>query len=511
MRKIINVDDLPKLISDNSVIVTGGFVGIGFPEELAISIEKSYLKYRSPNNLTLIYAAGQGDGKNRGLNHFAYKGLIKKVIGGHWGLVPKIAELAINNTILAYNLPQGVISQLFREISAKRPGLITKVGLHTFVDPRYEGGKLNEITQEDIVELIYLNGEEYLFYKSFPIDIALLRGTTADIKGNISMENEALILENLAIAQAVKNSGGKVIVQIENIVEYGILKPHDVKIPGILVDYLVLSKPENHWQTFQEKYNPYYTGRYRIPLESLAFKNEIKDQKDRIIIGKKTFQKLLELKKHSILNVGIGMPEIIVQFAIEFIKEGNRFDYVFTVEPGIIGGFPVSGLSFGAAYNYECLIDQPAQFDFYDGGGLDCAFLGMAQVDQYGNVNVSKFSNKIAGAGGFINISQNAKQVVFMGTFTTGGLDIDIKEQKIKILKEGKIKKFVKHVEQITFNGTYALQKDQKVLYITERCIFQLTKEGLELIEIYPGIDLKKHILEQMEFTPIIKRNFASV
>jgi propionate CoA-transferase len=506
--ELIKAGLVPSLINDDSVVATGGFVGIGFPEELAISIEEFYLKYGKPRNLTLIYAAGQGDGKDRGLNHFAHKGLVKKVIGGHWGLVPKIALLAIENQIEAYNLPQGVISQLFREVAAKRPGLITKVGRHTFVDPGYEGGKINSKAKEDLVEFVHVQGEVYLFYKAFSLDVALLRGTYSDPKGNISLENEALLLENLAIAQATKNSGGKVFVQVEKIVDS--INPKDVKIPGILVDYVIISKPENHWQTFKEQYNPYYTGKYKIPLEYFYTDDEVKNDTIKYLIGKRGFEELLKLKKNSILNVGIGMPESIVEFAIEYKKNSLEFPYIFTVEPGIIGGFPSKGLSFGAAYNFDCLIDQPSQFDFYDGGGLDCAFLGMAQVDAQGNVNVSKFNHKIAGAGGFINISQNAKQVVFMGTLTTGGLELNWENNQINIKKEGKIKKFVKEVEQITFNGRYAIQKNQKVLYITERCIFELTNHGLKLKEIYPGVNLKD-ILDQMEFLPIIDQDFASV
>jgi propionate CoA-transferase len=487
MRKVISASDAVKLIKDNDCIALGGFVGISHPEELSIAVEKRFLKTGSPKNLTIVYAAGQGDGISKGVNHFAHIGLVKRVIGGHWGLAPKMGKLATDNAIEAYNFPQGVISHLYRDIVAKKPGTITNVGLKTFVDPRISGGKLNSKTTENLVEIININGKKWLFFKTFPINIALVRGTTADEDGNISMEKEAGSLEMLSLAQAAKNSGGKVIAQVERLVSNGTLNPWMVKVPGIFIDAIVISKPQNHWQTFGEKYNPSFCGESRIPLDFIP-KLPLSERK---IISRRA---LVEIERNSIVNLGIGMPEGISMIA----NEEEKLDIMkITVEAGAIGGVPAGGLSFGASYNPEAIIDQSYQFDFYDGGGLDIAFLGMAEVDCHGNVNVSKFGDRLAGCGGFINISQNTKKVVFCGTFTSNGLKIEIKNDKLNILNEGKCKKFVLDVEQITFSGQYALENNQIVLFVIERAVFKLEKKGIALIEIAPGIDIKKDILSK--------------
>ncbi|WP_342153870.1 acyl CoA:acetate/3-ketoacid CoA transferase [Methylorubrum sp. SB2] len=492
--KIVSAEEAVAVIQDGDMIAVSGFVGIGTPDELILALACRYEESGAPKDLGLMFAAAPGDGRERGLNRLALPGLVRRVVGGHWSLVPKLGALALDGKIEAYNLPLGVVSHLYREIAGKTAGHLTKVGLHTFVDPRLGGGKLNARTTEDLVALVELSGEPWLHYRTFPVNVALIRGTTADPHGNITMEREALTLDNLAAAMAARNSGGVVIAQVERIAEAGSLNPREVQIPGVLVDCVVLSEPENHRQTYGTAYSHAFTGRQRVPLDRIA---PIPLDARKVIARRCAF----ELPPGGVINLGIGMPEGVAAVAAE--EQVLKY-LTLTAEPGVIGGLPQGGLDFGAALNPAAVLHQNQQFDFYDGGGLDLACLGLAQVDAQGNVNVSRFGKRLAGAGGFINISQNAKSLVFAGTFTADGLEVAIRNGEVRILREGRSRKFVPAVEQITFSGAYAAERGQPVLYVTERCVLRRTAAGMELVEVAPGIDIDRDILGQMEFAPIV-------
>jgi propionate CoA-transferase len=493
-KKVVSSAEAIAILRDGDTLCCSGFGSNGVPVELILALEKRFLETASPKNLTLLFGGGPGDGGTGGVNHLAHEGMLKRVIGGHYGLVPKIGQLALQSKVEAYNLPLGVISHLYRDIACGLPGTASKVGLGTFVDPRLEGGKIGSKTVEDLVEVITLGGKELLYYKAFPISVAFIRGTSADAEGNLTMERETLTLDALAIATATKNSGGFVIAQVERIVERGSLNPRRVKVPGILVDCVVLASAENHPQNLGGSYNPAFSAEVRVPLDAMA---PMALDERKVIARRAAF----ELLPNSVVNLGIGMPEGVAAVA----NEEKILKYMtLTAEPGVIGGMPASGANFGAAINPEAVIDMNQQFDFYDGGGLDLACLGLAECDPAGSINVSRFGPKLAGAGGFINITQNSRTVVFVGTFTAGGLKIAIKDGQVKILQEGRSRKFVQRIEQVTFSGPYASSSGQTVLYVTERCVFRLTPAGLELIEVAPGIDIERDILGQMDFKPIV-------
>jgi len=495
--KLSTADEAVGLVKDNQTLVSGGFVASCVPETLVAALERRFLKTGSPVGLTVAYGAGQGDWNTRGINHLAHEGLLERVIGGHVGLAPNIGKLITANLIEAYNFPQGVMVQLFRDIAAGRPGCITHVGLGTFIDPKHDGGCLNEKSPPGMVERIELGGKTWLWYKAFPVHVALIRASSADTFGNLLMDKEAFYAEVLAIAQAVHNCGGTVIAQVGEVFDRA-SNPQMVKVPGILVDKVVIAEPGDHEQILGQKFNPGYCMARPDDVES-QIKFEPLPMNERRIIGARACD---EVPYRAIVNLGIGMPEAVSNIAAE---RGILDDMVLTIESGAIGGMAAGGLAFGASLYPQAIIDQPAQFDFYDGGGLDFAALGAAQIDSNGNVNVSKFSDKVTGVGGFVNIAQNAKRLVFCGTFTAKGLEVEVDDGNLRIAKEGMVRKFVNQVDQVSFSANRARQIGQNVLYVTERAVFKLVKDGIELIEVAPGIDVQKQILDLMEFEPIIK------
>lgn len=502
MSKVITADEAVSYIKDGSTLGISLMGLAGWPEEVAQAIERRFLSSGKPRNLTVVSSSGAGDSKERGVTRLGYEGLVKRWIAGHMGQAPKMRKLVEDNIIEAYNLPQGVIIQLWREIAAKRPGLITKVGLGTFVDPRIEGGKMNQKTTEDLVKILEIEGEEYIFYPRFPVDVAIIRGSVADSNGNMTMDREGIFLEALPLAQATKNSGGLVIAQVEHIAQPNTIHPKQVKVPGILIDYIVQCKnPENHWQTEGVYYNPSFAGEVKVPLSAIP---PIALTERKVIARRAA----MELRPNAIVNLGIGISADVAAVAAE--ENASNLMHL-TTESGTIGGVPASPPDFGHAYNAEAIIEHQVQFDYYDGGGIDLTFLGMAQMDQEGNINVTKFSNRVIGSGGFINISQNAKKAVFCGSFTASGLKVSIEDGQLKILEEGKVQKLVRQVDQITYSGKYARQIQQPAIYVTERAVFTLEPEGVTLIEIAPGMDLEKDILANMGFKPIISPNLKTM
>jgi propionate CoA-transferase len=493
--KVASARDAVEIIRSGDVVASNGYAGCGTPEELLLALGDRFATTGSPRDLTLMYGGGQGDSADRGLNRLGQAGMLKRVIGGHYGLIPTIEQLAVDNEIEAYNFPEGVIIQLYRDIAGQRPGTFSRVGLGTFVDPRIEGGRMNARTTEELVRLTEIDGEEFLFFNAFPIDIAFIRGTTADPDGNVTMEREALVLENLAMALAAKNSGGYVICQVERVAERNSLMSRDVRVPGGLVDCVVIAEPENHMQTYGTRYNPGISGEVRVPLDRV---DSIPLDTRKVIARRAA----LELRSDDIVNLGVGTPDAIGVVA----NEEKIHDLItLTVDPGVIGGVPLGGLDFGAAVNAQAVIDHASQFDFIDGGGLDACFLGMAECDGAGNINASKFGKRIAGCGGFINLSQNSKRVYFLGTFTSGGLKAEVRDGRLIIHEEGRFRKFLDEIGQITFSAQVAAKGSQLIRYITERCVFELTPDGLELIEVAPGVDVQTQILDLLPFEPIVR------
>ena len=496
--KVISADEAAALIQDG-VTICSPIIGLaGWPEEIGRAIAKRFEETGHPKGLTLVCGSAMGNHKDKGPHVIGLEGLITKYIGAHTHGSPNIGALIQSNKMIAYCFPQGVVVQLYREIAAKRAGMISKVGLGTFVDPRIEGGKMNDVTRKepDLNEVVTFGGEEYLWYKPFPIHVGLIRGTKADERGNISMEKEGANLEALQVAQAARNSGGIIIAQVEYVAKAGTLHAKSIQVPGVLVDYVVVAKnpQEFHMQSEGIYYQPAFSGDVVMPLGTLP---TLPFDERLFILRRAT----LELSAKSVVNLGIGIPDRLATVAAH---EGVTDMLTLTTEVGGVGGVPAGWPNFGMTYNAEAFVCHPNMFDWYDGGGIDQAFLGMGEVDKFGNVNVSKFNGRPIGCGGFINITTASKKVVYCGTFTTGGLKVTAKDGKVQILQEGNHKKFLDHVEQITFSGKYAAKAKKPILYVTERAVFELIDGEVTLVEIAPGIDLEKDILPQMGFKPRI-------
>lgn len=495
----IQPDEVLNYIKDEMTVCPIGMTLVSSSETILKAIEKSFKNTGHPCKLTLLHSCGQSDRKD-GIQHFAHEGMVKRIIGSHWGLQPKWMDMIFSNKVEAYCLPQGQIAHLYRSMACGLPGKMSKVGLGTFIDPRLEGGKMNDCTKalEDIVEIMNYGGEEYLFYKEIPIDVCIIRGTYCDEMGNLSTEEEAMKLEVLAGVLAAKRYGGKVLAQVKQVVQTGSIKPKDVTVPGVFIDGIVICEnpSTDHRQTSSWVYDPAYSGKIRVPQQSI----EPLPMNVRKFIGRRA---MTEVYPGCVVNLGTGIPNDVIGNISN--EEGLNEDIMITVESGIYGGVQAGGIDFGIGKNLYAMIGHHEQMDYYNGAGVDVTFMGFGELDEQGNVNATKMGTKCTGCGGFIDITQNAKKVVFCGTFTAGGCDFDFSSGKLRIIKEGSIRKMVGKVAQYSFNGELARKKKQEVFIVTERAVFKLVREGVELIEIAPGVNLKKDILELMDFKPIIK------
>ena len=501
MRGFISAKEAAAMVKDGWSMALGGFLGMSLPEDIYYELEKSYLETGHPAKLKLSSVAGLGgDGATRGYNRFSHPGMVGELRACNLTFCPEMKRLASENDFPCYMFPQGVQAHMMRAIAGKKPGVITQIGVKTFADPRVEGCKMNEAAKKldkEVVKLLELDGNEYLYYPSYTFDCALIKGTSADENGNISIEHESLTVEQFEMACAAKNSGGIVIAQVDRVVQAGTLHPRSVIVPGAIVDYVVVGRPENSRQqyAYEQAYRPEMCGEVKIPMDAI----EPAPMNIRKVIARRA---AMELKKRDFVNLGVGIPTTVSAVLNE---EGIANDVSFSIESGITGGVPTGGLATGGGINPICILKQPDTFDLYDGGGIDVGCLGAAEFDEDGNVNVSKFGGSVVGPGGFSNISQCAKTICFCGSFNVGKGEIEIKDGRLHIIKDTEGKKFHKKVEQITWSGEYCREKGvQKALFITERAVFEVRKEGVTLTEIAPGVDLQKDILDHMEFKPII-------
>lgn len=495
--QLTTAEEAVRRIPDRATVIVGGSgAGHAVPQKFIDTLAEVFSAEGHPRELTTVRVVGIGDFADRGFSQLAIPNLMKRTIGSNIGNEPRLGEMVDAGDIEAYSFPQGVLSLLCREIAAGRPGLITSVGLDTYVDPRATGGKQGSAT-EDLVELIELDGKEWLFFKSFPIDVAVIRGSTIDEDGNLTMENEAIRAEMLAMAMAAYNSGGIVIAQAKHVVKQGSLRPRDVVVPGALIEIAYLDPDQT--QTYYTDYSPYYAGVMRKP----AAGGDRLPLDVRKVIARRA---LLEFRPDDICNLGFGISQSIGAIASE---EGTDDRLVLTVEQGIFGGIPAGGREGGAGVNYQAVIDQPYMFDFYEGGGLDITSLSFAQIDAAGNVNVHRFGERLRGPGGFPNISAHTGRICFVGTLTTGGLEVEIADGRIRITEEGRVPKMVANVAEVSFSGRMANRRGQHVKYITERAVFELIDGTVTLVEVAQGIDPERDVIAHMGFRPAVADEVA--
>lgn len=501
--KILSSDEAARLIEDKSHVVFSGFGAYGAPDDVLDAIARRFGEEGHPAGIYAYCGVCTGDNTDNkvGINRLSEPGLIGTIVAAHFKYARSLWRNISDNRTAAFTIPLGVMVQLFCAKAARQPGILTKMGIHTYIDPREAGPAANGLAEKagnDYVEVMDVHGTDYLYYHLPDPDVAIVRGTYADEKGNVSIENEGIADAQLAIATAARNAGGIVIVQVEKIVQTGVLPARNVYVPHTLVDYVVTARsPEFHMQSYASAYRSEVSGQYKMPITDI----ERLPLDTRKVIARRA---LLELERNSMVNLGIGIPSGMGSVASE---EGIADDMTLSVESGPIGGVPLSGLAFGAAVNPDMIARMEDVLRYYDGGGINMAVLGFAEVDKEGNVNVSKLNGCPIGPGGFIDITQKTKKVCFVGNFTNGERDIRIKDGKLEIIKDGNTNKFVDKVEQITFSGRYAIQSGQEVLYITERAVFKLTENGLTLVEVAPGIDVQRDVIEKMDFLPKIAKH----
>lgn len=486
------------LVPDDAVVTVSSSSGLGCPDAALAGLGQRFAETGAPRRLTTVHPIAAGDMYGiRGIDHLARPGLLRRVVAGSYPSGPSAAEPPLvwrmieRDEVEAYNLPSGVLFQLHRAAATGQPGVFTRVGLDTFVDPRHQGGRMNAATTQDLVEVVQLRGEEYLFFPVLVPDVAVIRATCADPQGNLTFDEEGSPLGALDQAFAVHNNGGTVIAQVKRLAGSGELDPRDVRVPGILVDAVVVDP--HQLQTTQTEYDPAISGQVRRPLDVV----EPAPWGLEKVVARRA---ALELRSGETVNLGFGISALVPRVLVE---EGAADDVTWVIEQGAVGGVPLTGFAFGCAMNAQALMPSADQFTLLQGGGFHHALLSFLQVDRHGNVNVHHLPGRrhvTAGVGGFADITAAARSVVFSGGFTAGRRAVEVVDGALEIVHDGAVPKFVDEVSQVTFSGRRALELGQRVLYVTERCVVELRQQGLTVVEVAPGVDLDKHVLEQAGF-----------